>query len=46
MESLVDDLEALETRWPDQVTRQLPVGTAATALAVTEVEARLTGGAA
>ena len=46
VESLVDDLEALETRWPGQLTRLLPVGTAATALAVTEVEARLTGGAA
>ena len=46
VESLVDDLEALETRWPGQVTRLLPVGTEATALAVTEVEARLTGGAA
>jgi hypothetical protein len=43
MESLVDDLQALETRWPGQVTRQLPAGTEATALAVTEVEARLTG---
>ena len=43
VESLVDDLEALETRWPGQLTRLLPVGTAATALAVTEVEARLTG---
>lgn len=43
VESLVDDLEALETRWPGQVTRLLPVGTEATALAVTEVEARLTG---
>ena len=46
VESLVDDLEALEDRWPGQVTRQLPVGTEATSLAVTEVEARLTGGAA
>src|SRR6478735_9745807 len=46
VESLVDDLEALETRWPGRLTRLLPVGTAATALAVTEVEARLTGGAA
>ena len=46
VESLVDDLDALETRWPDQLPRLLPVGTAATALAVTEVEARLTGGAA
>jgi regulator of protease activity HflC (stomatin/prohibitin superfamily) len=42
--SLVADLEALEPRWPAQVTRLLPVGTEATALAVTEVEARLTGG--
>ena len=46
VESLVDDLEALEARWPGQVTRLLPAGTEATALAVTEVEARLTGGAA
>jgi hypothetical protein len=45
VESLVDDLAALEERWPGQLTRRLPVGTAATALAVTEVEARLTGGA-
>lgn len=44
--TLVDDLEALESRWPDRVTRLLPRGTEATALAVTEVEARLTGGAA
>lgn len=44
VETLVDHLEALEARWPDQVTRRLPVGTEATALAVTEVEARLTGG--
>ena len=44
--SLVDDLEALEPRWPAQVTRLLPAGTEATALAVTQVEARLTGGAA
>jgi hypothetical protein len=42
--SLVDDLDTLEARWPAQVTRLLPPGTAATALAVTEVEARLTGG--
>lgn len=46
VESLVDDLEALETRWPAQVTRLLPLGTEATALSVTQVEARLTGGAA
>ena len=46
MGSLVDDLEALEPRWPAQVTRLLPAGTEATALAVTQVEARLTGGAA
>jgi hypothetical protein len=45
VESLVDDLEALATRWPDQLTRRLPLGTEATALSVTEVEARLTGGA-
>ena len=34
----------MEDRWPDQVTRLLPAGTVATAVAVTEVEARLTGG--
>ena len=44
VEALVHHLEGLEARWPDQVTRRLPVGTEATALAVTEVEARLTGG--
>jgi hypothetical protein len=44
--SLVDDLDALEPRWPDELTRRLPVGTRATDLSVTEVEARLTGGAA
>jgi regulator of protease activity HflC (stomatin/prohibitin superfamily) len=44
--TLVDDLAALEDHWPAQVTRLLPTGTEATALAVTEVEARLTGGAA
>ncbi|GAA1937105.1 SPFH domain-containing protein [Nocardioides hwasunensis] len=44
--TLVDELESLEERWPAQVTRRLPCGTEATALAVTEVEARLTGGAA
>jgi hypothetical protein len=43
--SLVDDLDALEPTWPQQLTRHLPVGTRATALSVTEVEARLTGGA-
>jgi hypothetical protein len=42
--TLVDDLEALQGRWPEQVNRALPAGTVATALAVTEVEARLTGG--
>jgi hypothetical protein len=42
--SLVDDLEGLEARWPAQVTRQLPAGTRAAALTVTEVEARLTPG--
>jgi hypothetical protein len=42
--SLVDDLEALEARWPAEVTRQLPAGTEAAAVAVTEVEARLTPG--
>jgi regulator of protease activity HflC (stomatin/prohibitin superfamily) len=44
--ALVDDLEALRERWPAEVTRELPVGTEAVALDVTEVEARLTGGAA
>ncbi len=43
--TLVDDLEALEHRWPRQVNRRLPAGTVATGVAVTEVEARLTGGA-
>lgn len=42
--SLVDDLEGLEPAWPDRVTRQLPPGTRAAALTVTEVEARLTPG--
>ena len=42
--TLVDDLEALQGRWPEQVNRALPAGTVATAVAVTEVEARLTGG--
>ncbi|SFB10222.1 hypothetical protein SAMN05192575_103379 [Nocardioides alpinus] len=42
--SLVDDLESLEAGWPDLVTRRLPAGTRATAVAVTEVEARLTPG--
>lgn len=42
--SLVDDLDALEPQWPDQLTRRLPPGTRATGLTVTEVEARLTGG--
>lgn len=42
--TLVDDLEALQDRWPEQVNRALPAGTVATAVAVTEVEARLTGG--
>lgn len=46
VESLVDDLEALETRWPGRLTRRLPLGTEATTLSVTQVEARLTGGAA
>lgn len=44
--SLVDDLAALEARWPAEVGRRLPAGTEVAALAVTEVEARLTGGAA
>ena len=43
--TLVDDLEALQDRWPEQVSRLLPAGTVATAVSVTEVEARLTGGA-
>ncbi len=41
--SLVDELDELETRWPDELTRRLPLGTEATELSVTEVEARLTG---
>ena len=45
VESLVGRLEVLEDRWPGELTRRLPPGTEATALAVTEVEARLTGGA-
>lgn len=44
--ALVDDLEALQSRWPEELGRQLPPGTEVTALAVTEVEARLTGGEA
>lgn len=40
--SLVDDLAALESRWPAEVGRRLPDGTEVAALAVTEVEARLT----
>lgn len=43
--TLVDDLEALEPRWPAQLTRLLPAGTEATSLEVSQVEARLTGGA-
>lgn len=42
--TLVDDLGALEDRWPEQLDRLLPAGTVAIAVAVTEVEARLTGG--
>lgn len=42
--SLVDDLEALESHWSAQVTQQVPPGTRAAALTVTEVEARLTPG--
>jgi regulator of protease activity HflC (stomatin/prohibitin superfamily) len=42
--TLVDDLQVLEDRWPQRVNRLLPAGTVATAVAVTEVEARLTGG--
>lgn len=44
--TLVDDLDALQPSWPDRMSRHLPIGTRATALTVTEVEARLTGGAA
>lgn len=44
--TLVDDLDALQPSWPDRMARHLPIGTRATALTVTEVEARLTGGAA
>jgi len=40
--SLVDDLGALQRKALDRVTRQLPTGTTAAALAVTEVEAQLT----
>ena len=40
--TLVDDLDALQVRWTDRVSRQLPTGTVATALAVTELEAQLT----
>jgi regulator of protease activity HflC (stomatin/prohibitin superfamily) len=43
VESLVDDLQALEARWPTEVARRLPDGIAVTALSVTELEARLTG---
>lgn len=43
--ALVDELEVLQARWPEEVSRLLPAGTRATAVAVTEVEARLTGGA-
>ncbi|MBC2933932.1 SPFH domain-containing protein [Nocardioides sp. zg-1228] len=43
--TLVDDLDELQDRWPAELTRLLPLGTEATALSVTEVEARLTGGA-
>lgn len=44
--ALVDELEGMQERWPAEVTRLLPTGTHATAVAVTEVEARLTGGRA
>jgi hypothetical protein len=40
--SLVDDLGALQRNALDRVTRHLPTGTTAAALAVTEVEAQLT----
>jgi regulator of protease activity HflC (stomatin/prohibitin superfamily) len=40
--SLVNDLDALQDRWRHQITRQLPTGTTALTLAVTEVDAQLT----
>lgn len=40
--SLIDDLDAIQHKALDRVTRQLPTGTTAAAVAVTEVEARLT----
>jgi hypothetical protein len=40
--TLVDDLDALQRSALERVTRQLPTGTTAAALAVTEVEAQLT----
>ena len=40
--ALVDELDAMEDHWPAMVTRQLPVGTRAAGLAVTELEAQLT----
>lgn len=43
--SLVDGLDALEPQWPERLNPRLPPGTRATGLTVTEVEARLTGGA-
>lgn len=39
---LVDDLDRGSSEWPGEVTRLLPGGTRATAVEVTEVEARLT----
>lgn len=40
--SLVDEIEALEHSALERVTRRTPAGTTAAALAITEVEARLT----
>ena len=40
--SLVDDLDSVQRRALERVTRQLPTGTTTAALAVTEVEAELT----
>jgi hypothetical protein len=43
--SLLDELDALEPQWPERLNPRLSPGTGATGLTVTEVEARLTGGA-
>lgn len=40
--TLVDDLDRREADWPGEVSRSLPAGTRASAVRVTEVEARLT----